>query len=282
MAIKPAVVMQTDFGRGLAVAQMYGVCRMVDPEVPLFDGNHDVPTFNVLAASESLLAMMPFWPKDTVFISVVDPGVGTPRRACAAKLAGGQVIITPDNGSLTYQKLHSGITEVREIDETVNRYRGTEDVSIFHGRDLFAYCAARLASGVITWEQVGPAYPVDEIVEAPFVAPKAENGVLSGMVTMSTSHFGLVDTNIPFRWLRDNGVAYGDTVHVVVRRDEQVYLDEVMKHEKSFGFVPVGDLVLVCSETQHVLIAINQGNIVEEYDIGEGADWTLTVQKAQV
>ncbi len=160
---KSALLMQTDFGFGGGSA-MYGVCKTVEKELQVHDLTHLIPKFNVKAASENLLKEIPKWPKGTVFVSVVDPGVGTSRRACVALLNNGSYIVTPDNGTLALPAKEWGIKEIREIDETINRLKGTEKTSIFHGRDLFAYCGARLAAGVITFEQVGKSYPVSEVV----------------------------------------------------------------------------------------------------------------------
>ena len=278
--MKSAIVMQTDFGvENLSVCTMYGVCRIVDPELDVFDATHAVPQFDVLTASDSLMYTMPFWPKGTVFVSVVDPGVGTKRRACVAKLKNGQYIVTPDNGSLTYPKLRVGIEEVREIDETINRYPTTRDVHIFHGRDLFAYCAARLAAGVISFEEVGPAYPVDEVIEAPFIVPAATGSSVSGMITEATEHFGHVGTNIPFKWLAENGMNYGDTVHVTIACKGEVKVDMDMPLQPSFGYVPTGSELVLSSETSEVMLATNQGNFTTYYKIGHGPDWKLTVSR---
>ena len=116
----------------------------------------------------SSLSIHAVWPQGRSS-SVVDPGVGTNRRACVARTSNGYFIVTPDNGSLTHVKTVFGIDEVREIDETINRLRGmgTDDVSVFHGRDLFSYCAARFASGKITFEKC-PAQP-DETSRIPLM-----------------------------------------------------------------------------------------------------------------
>ena len=163
--MKPCIVFQTDFGtKWGAVASMKGVCKQVDPALECVDLTHEIEQYNILAASRELVYVLPFWPKGTVFVSVVDPGVGTERRACVALLRDGNYVGTPDNGTLTHALEQIGVAAVRQIDETVNRYPGTEDVAVFHGRDLFAYTAARLAAGVISFEGVGPAYPVEQIV----------------------------------------------------------------------------------------------------------------------
>ena len=91
---------------------------------------------------------------------------GTDRKASVALTEDGYYVVTPDNGSLTHLFFEAGIREIREIDESVNRLKGkgTEEVCIFHGRDVFTYCAARLASGQISFEEIGPAYSPDEII----------------------------------------------------------------------------------------------------------------------
>ncbi|MBO6159075.1 MAG: SAM-dependent chlorinase/fluorinase [Firmicutes bacterium] len=159
------ILLQTDFGGTSAV--MSGMCKLVSRDLHVYDLTHFVPKFNVKKAGENIAEVMPYWPAGTVFVSVCDPGVGTPRRACVAKTSNGCYVVTPDNGTLSPIMDRFGIDEVREIDQTINRYHGNEwsDKSdIFHGRDIFAYCGARLSAGVISFEQVGPAYPIGEIV----------------------------------------------------------------------------------------------------------------------
>lgn len=190
--MKSALVMQTDFGvDNLSVATMRGVAMIVDPELRVFDATHAINQFDVLAASDALIYTIPFWPEGTVFVSVVDPGVGTARKSCVAKLSNGSYIVTPDNGTLTYVKERIGIVAVREIDESVNRYPTTRNIHIFHGRDVYAYCGARLAAGVIDFEGVGPEYSVDDIVMAPYVHPEKQENAVYGMIIEATEHFGL-------------------------------------------------------------------------------------------
>ena len=159
------VVMQTDFG-GVAGA-MAGVCKIVDPTLQVFHITGSIPKFNVKAAGESLKDVLPCWPEGTVFVSVVDPGVGTTRKACVAKTKNGYYVVTPDNGCLDVLDEAFGIEEIREIDQSMNRYKGNKwstQSDIFHGRDIFAYCAARLASQTITYEEVGKEYPLEEMI----------------------------------------------------------------------------------------------------------------------
>lgn len=274
------LAIQTDFGTGsMSVAAMHGVAYMVDNDLNVDDINNDVDPFNVLDASDSLLYQFPYWPKGTVFVSVVDPGVGTKRKACVAKLFNGHYVVTPDNGTLTYLKERNMIKTVRQIDETVNRLKGSEDIHIFHGRDVFAYCGARLASGVIDYEGVGPEYPVEEIVVVDYIHPEINGSEVSGMITEASHHFGLVGTNIPFSWMEDAGMKYGDEVTVIVENNGKKILEKVIKIAPTFGDVALNEPLILSSETRMFMLGINQGNAVKEYGIWFGSTWKMIIKK---
>ena len=112
---KPLIVLQTDFSNTWsAVATMKGVIKCVDPELEIFDLTHDIKKFDPFEASLSLVTTEPYWPKGTIFVSVVDPTVGSERKASAALLNDGNIVISPDNGSFTHLKKTVGIREIRE------------------------------------------------------------------------------------------------------------------------------------------------------------------------
>ncbi len=277
---KPAIVMQTDFGKDMAVCTMQGVCMMVDPTLRVFDNTHDIHCFDTYQASTALNFVVDFWPAGTVFVSVVDPGVGTSRRACVAKLSNGSYVVTPDNGSLTHLKQGIGITEVRIIDETKHRLQKTEKCNIFHGRDLFAYCAAKLAAGIITFEEVGESYPVAEIIEHKLVPYTVQDGVISGMINTSDYHFGLICSNIPVEVFENENIQYGDLLEVeICHKDKQIFAGKV-PYQPSFGSVAEGEPLLMVSETLEIQIAINCGNMSEKYGILAGSDWSMHIKKA--
>ena len=277
--MKPAIVMQTDFSKDISTCTMEGVCMKVDLELRTFDSTHNIPNFSTYTASSSLAFVVDYWPEGTVFVSVVDPGVGTSRRGCVAKLKNGSFVVTPDNGSLTNMLRHPGIESVREIDETVNRLPGSEGVNIFHGRDVFAYTAARLASGVIDFEGVGREYPVEEIVRHTIVEPKADGNVLTGMIDAIDYHFGLVSSNIPMEMMKECKAEYGDMFRVTVQNREQVVYQEQVPYVVSFGSVEVGEPLLMNSESKTIEIAVNSDNITDSYHIECGPDWTITLER---
>lgn len=160
------LVMQTDFG--CMPSAMVGVAKIVEPTLEVYPVVYNVENFNIQKAGNNLSEVMPFWPSGTVFVSVVDPGVGTSRKAVVAKTCKDHYIVTPDNGILDVVNNSETIIEVREIDQDTNRYHGniwSEKSDIFHGRDIFAYCGAKLAANKITFEEVGTSYPVAEIIK---------------------------------------------------------------------------------------------------------------------
>lgn len=281
--MKPCIVWQTDFGLSWgAVASMVGVCKQVDPELECIDITHEIEAYNILAASREIIYVEPFWPKGTVFVSVVDPGVGTDRRACVAKLHDGNYIVTPDNGTLTHLYYEVGIDEVREIDETVNRYHGTEAVSVFHGRDLFAYTAAKLASGKISFEGVGPAYPIEEIVrfDRDMIEAQVDGSDIKAIVGSVSDPFGSIAFNIKSSDFAKAGYAQGDMVHVILKKDGETYFEQDVLYEKSFGFVEKGAPILFNSSTNYIELGLNMGSFRDTYQVKEGRSYTAELSRA--
>ena len=154
------LVFQSDFGlKDGAVSAMKGVAVNVDKELKIYDLTHEIPAYSIWEASYRLYQTAEYWPSGTVFVSIVDPGVGTERLSVVLKTKSGHYFVTPDNGTLTLVSEKFGIDEIRQIDEAVNRRKNSEKSYTFHGRDVYAYTAARLASGDITFEQVGKKLP---------------------------------------------------------------------------------------------------------------------------
>ena len=277
---KPILVFQTDFTyKEGAVCSMYGVVKSVDRSLEIFDGTHEIPQYDTWSASYRLYQSMRFWPKGTIFVSVVDPGVGTSRRACVAKTKDGYYIVTPDNGALTHIKEYVGIEEVREIDESVNRLKSTQGTSVFHGRDLFGYCAARLASGIISYEEVGPVYPVDEIVIHKIYQPTVGEGKAEGIFEICDPNFGNLWSNIPVEEFLKKGFDYGDILNVTIKHDGQVVYQDKLPFAKTFGFVNKGEALIYTNELMKLGIAISMGNFREKYHVDFGYDWIVELEK---
>ena len=277
--MKPTVVFQTDFGAG-GGAVMAGVVRSIDPEVGTYDFTHDIEPYNIREAAYQLSTVVPYWPAGTVFVSVVDPGVGTSRTACVAKLACGSYVATPDNGTLTM--VADDIVEVRRIDETVNRLPGSENVHIFNGRDVFAYTAGRLAAGIIGFDGVGPAYPLSRVVRLALtnVAPRlgegwAEGGVYNFDVPYGSARINI--RNLDFQQVA--GFSYGDLVHVRVTDGDRIVYEGPARYARTFGDVEEGVATLVgdIQPGERQMLRFNTGNFIREYAPELEGDQSLAV-----
>ena len=278
----PTICMMTDFGPdNSSVCTMKGVCSNICSDLITTDITHSVTPFNTWEASSQLKFVVPFWPKGTIFVSVVDPGVGTKRRACVAKLKDGNYVITPDNGTLTHVYYEVGIEEVREIDTTINRYKGTEDVSVFHGRDIFAYTAARLASSIISFEEIGPIYPVNEIIveDYEYVKATVKSTDIKGIIISVLDPFGSIVFNILTKDFIKIGYNHGDIVHVKISHNDKVYFEADVPYEKSFGYVDLNKPVLFNSSSNYISIGLNQNSFKDTYHIKEGKDWVVELSK---
>ena len=276
--MKKMLVFQTDFTyKEGAVAAMYGVVKSVDEDIEIITATHEIPQYDTWSASYRLYQYIDFWPKGTIFVSVVDPGVGTSRRACVAKKDTGYYIVTPDNGSLTHVKKYFGISEVRLIDESANRLHREDNgaVSIFHGRDLFGYCAARLASGIISYEEVGPAYDVSEIVTHEILEPSVFEDRIEGMFEINDPNFGNLWTNITLKDFLDAGFRMGDRVHTLIYyRDEKVF-DDRIPYFDSFGKAEGNSVMIYNNEINKMGLAKVRGSLCEDLGLGYGEDYKV-------
>lgn len=278
--MKPTIVMQSDFGinSGL-VACMHGMCKLVDSELVTCDITHLLPAFDIEAASYCLQYTVPYWPAGTVFVSVVDPGVGTSRRASVAKLKNGSYVVTPDNGTLTYLHTMIGVEAIREINEERNRYQETRDVSTFHGRDLFSYCAAKLASGIITFEEVGKEYPVEEIVLHKVQTAQVKEKYVKAVI-QSYDPFGSAELSVLNSEFEKTGFALGEKLHVVISDGDKAVFDGLIPYEKSFGYVGLGEDVLFNDLASFVTIGSNQADFRQKYGLDTDSEYTVEIRQA--
>lgn len=270
-----AVVIQADFGG----AVMPGVVYSVSKDIDIFVVQPLIPLYDIDAASRNLIYTAPVWPAGTVFVSVVDPGVGTKRKSVVLKTKNGQYFVSPDNGTLTLVAEQFGIEAVREIDEKVNRRPGTEWSNTFHGRDVYSYTAGRLAAGVITFEQVGPLLE-PTVVKIEYPPARLENGTATGMIYTSRGHLGNTASVIDRFTFAKLGVKEGDDVVVTIRHDDKVVWEQTVPFARTFGDVPLGKVLLFINSTGNVALAVNQGNFADIFGIDAGRTWTLSVRKS--
>lgn len=273
------LVYQTDFGLvDGAVSAMYGVAYSVNPELKIHDLTHDITPYNIWEASYRLIQTINYWPENTVFVSVVDPGVGSDRKSVVVKTNSGRYIVTPDNGTLTHVIRLEGIAEAREIDEHVNRLPRSGESYTFHGRDVYAYTGARLASGIIDFEGVGPELDVNRLVSLPIVEPVLDGNAVCGTIDVLDVRFGSLWTNIPRTLFLETGISYGDRVSITIENDTRTVYRNIILFARSFADVYVGEALAYVNSLDCVAVAINQGSFARAYNIGTGNSWRIRIE----
>jgi S-adenosylmethionine hydrolase len=235
-------------------AVIYGIA----PEVRITDITHQVTPYSIEEASRFLFAVSPYYPPGTIFLVVVDPGVGSPRKAVVVKSKKGQYFVLPDNGLITAVLDRDGLDSAREIANQTWMIRAPVS-STFHGRDIFSPTAAHLAAG---WDftQVGPVVPrlVRFVPKAPVTTDKGTEGDILAL----DDPYGSLVTDITGEQLKGLGYGLGDKVNVVLN-GKRVTLPYV----KTFGDVPVGESLLYVDSRGRVGLAINQGNYSRKFNI---------------
>ncbi|GAA8910499.1 S-adenosyl-l-methionine hydroxide adenosyltransferase family protein [Helicobacter pylori] len=274
-----ALILQTDFSlKDGAVSAMKGVAFSVDSNLKIFDLTHEIPPYNIWEGAYRLYQTASYWPKGSVFVSVVDPGVGTNRKSVVLKTKNGQYFVSPDNGTLTLVAQTLGIDSVREIDEKANRLKGSEKSYTFHGRDVYAYTGAHLASGAITFEQVGPELP-PKVVEIPYQKAKATKGGVKGNIPILDIQYGNVWSNISDKLLNQAKIKLNDTLCVTIFKGSKKQYEEKMPYVASFGDVPEGQPLVYLNSLLNVSVALNMDNFAQKHQIKSGADWNIDIKK---
>jgi len=256
---KPLVTLSTDFGiRDPYVAAMKGVLHRECPGVRIEDLSHEIPPQDLVAAALFVAGAAPWFPEGTLHVVVVDPGVGSARDPVAVR-AGGQVLVCPDNGLLSlFLDAHPGF-EARVI---TNPCFMLSDVSAtFHGRDVFAVCAARLAAGV-PFAEAGPA--VESLVRLDLPGPHVEtDGRIQGTV-IHVDHFGNCITNIRRADLRAGA-------HYRVQFGGQA-LGGIRGH---YAAAQRGEALALFGSTDRLEVAVRDGDAHEAYGLDPGEPVTL-------
>lgn len=274
-----ALVLQSDFGvKDAAVASMKGVAVGVSTDLDIYDLTHEIPSYNIWEASLRLVQAAKYWPEGTVFVSVVDPGVGTKRKSVVLKTKSGHYFVSPDNGSLTAVSESLGVAGVRQIDEAVNRLANSEKSYTFHGRDVYAYTGARLAAGVISFEQVGAELDA-QVLLLPYEKARFEDGRLYGNIEILDPQFGNIWTNIDRTTFEELELAPGDEINIEISHGKDVVLNQTLPFYQTFGRVPVGSPLLYLNSLNRVSLALNQGNYSRSFDIQSGASWNIKIGK---
>jgi S-adenosylmethionine hydrolase len=281
-AAKNALVLMTDFGTSDgAVSAMHGVAFGVDPTLQVSDLTHNIPDYDIWLGAYRLYQTANYWPAGSVFVSVIDPGVGTARKSVVLKTKAGRYFVGPDNGLFTLIAERDGVAELREIDESVNRLAGSGESYTFHGRDVYAYVGARLASGTISYEQVGPVLPSDSVVKIPYQKAVRQGDTVRGIIPVLDIKYGNVWTNVPKSLFEELKIGLHDRVQVRILHKGKEVNKVIAPFEHTFGGVAKGKPLVYLNSLLDVAVAISQGNYAAKYKIDSGVDWEVEISKAK-
>ncbi|MEJ7767028.1 MAG: S-adenosyl-l-methionine hydroxide adenosyltransferase family protein [Chitinophagaceae bacterium] len=266
------VVFQSDFGlKDGAVAAMKGVAMSVSPQLKLFDITHEIPAYNIWEAAYRLQQTASYWPRGSVFVSVVDPGVGSDRKSLVVKSRSEHYFVTPDNGTITLVAKSLGIEEIRIINEDNNRLPGSGTSYTFHGRDVFAYTAARLASKIISFAQVGPLLK-DKPLLFDYQESLLENNTITANIPILDPPYGNVWTNIPDHLIKKINIRWGDSLHIeIFNKTIQVYAG-IVQFVETFSVVPDQQPLAYQNSLMNLSLAIIRGNFAAKYNIQSGLE----------
>lgn len=283
MTEKHSLVLQTDFGLDDgAVSAMYGVAKTVSPNLDIYDLTHNIPQYDIWTASYRLYQTVKYWPAGTVFVSVVDPGVGSNRKSIAVKTKTGQFIITPDNGTITHIAKYVGIESVREINEVTDRLPGSEKSNTFHGRDVYVYNGAKLATDNAHFDSFTNELDPAQIRQLNIFDPQNLGDEVSGTIDVLDIRYGSVWTNIPFSFFEKDNVQYGDYFDVVISCRGKAVFEKKIKFVKTFADVNLGEPLIYINSLVNIGIALNQQSFADAFDLGIGNDWKVDLKKIEV
>ena len=256
---KPLIVFMTDYGAvDDAVAICKGVIKTLAPEAEIIDLTHQVTPYSISEGARLLGRTSQYYPAGTIFLAVVDPGVGTSRRSIILRTKRGQLFVLPDNGLITLVVDRDGIDGIREI---TNPKWGLaqSSSSTFHGRDIYSPAAAHLQRGD-DWTDAGPELKSVTRLDIPRVT--VDTSGIEGQVVGLDGPFGNLVTNIEGPELAKLGYHVGDVVRVRLAGSEYS-----VPFVATFGKVPVGKPLLYIDSRGLASLAINQGNFASKYGI---------------
>ncbi len=265
----PTIVFMTDFGTvDDSVPICKGVMYSISPAVRIVDLSHQVTPFSILDGARFLEGATPYYPAGTVFVVVIDPGVGSTRRAVIIESKRGQYFVLPDNGLITLVADRDGLEGAHEITNT-NWMIGKALSSTFHGRDIFSPAGAHIARGD-DWTQAGPALDLKSLVRIDLESARVDERGLHGEVIATDGPFGNLVTNVNAEDFLKLGYQRGQTVPLTIG-EKKIDLPFV----KTFRDVPLKKPLLYIDSRGHLGLAVNQGSFAAVYGVKVPVKFTI-------
>lgn len=264
------LILMTDYGTdSIYMGIIRGAIYSKFPDAKVNDLTNAVPPFDITAGAYLLVEAAGEYPKGTVFVNIVDPGVGTPRKPIVLETNNGYCFVGPDNGLTTLVAEKFGVKQIRELTNK-DLWRAETTSTVFHGRDIFGPVGASLASGVPV-EKCGPA--LDTLTKLDIARSKVENAAATGTV-MRTDPYGNVITNIISTDLKTLNIALGDAIEITIGSEKWT-----APFKRTYAEVPEGSRLVVVQSSGFVECAINKGSLTDAIKQGFGA--AVTIRKAK-
>jgi S-adenosyl-L-methionine hydrolase (adenosine-forming) len=256
------IVFMTDFGViDDAVAICKGVMKTIAPDADIIDITHQVKPYSISEGARLLVRTAQYYPAGTVFVTVIDPGVGTSRKSIVLKTRRGQYFVQPDNGLITQVADRDGVAGIREI--TNPDWQRHDASSTFHGRDVYSPVGAHLARGD-DWTQVGPL--LTSFIRLEVARATIDATGIEGLVVALDGPFGNLVTNIGREQFRQLGFRVGDNVRLSIGSSQLS-----VPFHRTFGEVPPGSALLYIDSRGLVSLAVNQGDFAAKYRVAPPA-----------
>lgn len=265
----PTIVFMTDFGTvDDSVPICKGVMYSVMPSVRIVDLSHQVTPFSILDGARFLFGATPYYPAGTIFTVVIDPGVGSTRKAVVIQSKRGQFFVLPDNGLITLVADRDGLEAAREITNP-DWMIGKALSSTFHGRDIFSPAGAHVARGD-DWTQVGPAMDVKSLVRLDLQVPRLDAKGLHGEIIATDGPFGNLVTNVDAEDFLKLGYQRGQSLPITIG-DKKLELPFV----RTFSDVPLKQPLIYIDSRGRLGFAVNQGSFAATYGITPPVKFTI-------
>jgi S-adenosyl-L-methionine hydrolase (adenosine-forming) len=261
------VTLLTDYGRDDDfVGVCHGVIRRIDPDLQILDITHGIRRYSVRQGALVLRNTLPYMPVG-VHLAVVDPQVGTERRAIALSTRDGRVMVGPDNGLLSLAWERCGGVDL-VVDVTRSQHRLEPVSATFHGRDIFAPVAAHLAAGAELADAGDPLDPT-ELTEVDLPEPRIEDGAIVTHVLV-IDRFGNAGLNVGHEGLAGTDITLGATVEIDLAGERFL-----AKYAQTFADVTPGELLVYEDAYRSLAVAINRGDAASTLGLRPDAELRL-------
>jgi S-adenosylmethionine hydrolase len=276
--MKHPLILQSDFGLSDgAVSAMMGVALSIDQSLQIYHNTHDIAPFNIHEASYRVYQSIQYWPANSVFVSIVDPGVGSDRNSVVIELENGTLLVTPNNGTTSHICANLPIKSIFEVDIIKHRLKHSSDNYTFDGRDLYAALGAKLACGQVSLHEVGKKLTLNDLKKIPIGTHVQTLDYVEGCVEILDVRFGSIWTSIPYDAFLSLKPTLKQKFNVIITHAHRVLFNDQVTFGRGFNDVSIGSPLLYNNSLNRLGLALNQGSFASAHHITPGLDVKIKI-----